>query len=112
MFRPHLRESRRFLLVTALVAAVALVFAAAAFAASISPEQQTAQGGTYVNWSAYWSGTAPFDVTFTYGDGSTPGSLQNTYQTYSPFSHPFYPCYETTYYQKLKVTDHLSLVST
>lgn len=34
------RKSRRFLIITALVAAIALVFAAAAYAATISPHTQ------------------------------------------------------------------------
>lgn len=106
------RKSRRFLIITALVAAVALVFAAAAYAASISPETQTAQGGNYVNWTGYWSGTSPFDVTFAFGDGTSAPEQNPDYSTSSGFSHPFYPCYETTYTQKLKVIDHLGLVST
>lgn len=112
MFRSHhLRKSRRFLLITALVAVVALVFAAAAFAASISPYQQGAQGGDSVTWTGYWSGTSPFDVTFHFGDGSSSG-LSNTYATSATFGpHKFYPCYETTYTQTLDVTDHLNLHS-
>lgn len=114
MFRPHLRKSRRFLLVTALVAAVALVFAAAAYAvgSSVSPASQGAQGGTYVNWTGRWSGTPNFTVDFFFGDGSSPAHVPPTNQTSSPFSHPFYPCFETTYTQKLKVTDALGLQST
>lgn len=57
-----------------------------------------------------WSGTSPYTVTFYYGDGTnTP--LPPTNSTSHTFTDQFYPCYETTYTQTLKVTDSLGLKS-
>lgn len=105
------RKSRRFVLITTLVAVAALVFAAAASAATVSPETQTVQGGDNVYWTGYWSGTSPFDVTFYFGDGAYYG-LPRTISTQYRFGpHQFYPCYEHTYYQTLDVTDANNLFS-
>jgi hypothetical protein len=113
MFRSHLRKSHRFLLTTTLVAVVALVLAAAAYAigSSVSPESQTGTGGIQVSWTGNWSGVSPFDVYFYYGDGAANKHLANTNATSSRFVYTFYPCNETTYTQTLQVTDHLGLNS-
>jgi hypothetical protein len=54
------RKSRRFVLVTTVVALAALVLAAVAYAvsSSISPETQFAHGGDTVSWFTTWSGTS------------------------------------------------------
>jgi len=111
MFRSHLRKSRRFLLITTLVAVVALVLAAAAYAtgANISPESQVGHSGVQVSWTGSWSGTSPFDVYFYYGDGGANTHLSNTSATSHTFHYTFYPCIDTVYYQTLEVTDHLGL---
>jgi hypothetical protein len=57
-------------------------------------------------------GHVPFNVTFGYGDGSSATPLSGTTLTSKTYNHQFYPCFETTYTQTLKVTDHLGLVST
>lgn len=106
MFRPHLRKPRRFLLITALVAIVALVAAGAAFAGvSLSPESQTVNSGDVTSWVGSWWGVSPFDVTFTWGDGTTPFTMNRWNATGDTFKHTFYTCYDEYYAQTLTVTD-------
>jgi hypothetical protein len=111
MFRSHLRKSHRFLLITTLVAVVALVVAGAAYAtgASISPESQVGHSGVQVSWTGSWSGSSPFNVYFYYGDGSANKHLSGYGGTSSPFHYTFYNCVDTVYYQTLDVTDNLGL---
>ena len=97
---------RRLAAVLPAVAILALPSAAnAQVLASIYPYSQTTQSGTTVYWGGSWSGTAPYTVTFYYGDGSST-TATNTNQTSLGYSHAFYTCTGATYTQRLHVVDH------
>lgn len=82
-----------------------LVGATPAFAVSadIEPGSQTVAANVTAYWGAGWSGTAPYKVSFCYGNGSC--SSLTTSSTSHTFSHAFNPCRATTYTQSLTVTD-------
>lgn len=72
---------------------------------AISPSYQSRAYGQTAIWGAAWGQTAPYDVTWRYGDGTT-WTRTNTTLTSQGFSRAFTPCqYSKTYYQSLDVKE-------
>lgn len=107
MFRSRLFKPRRFAVLVALVATAGLLTAATAYGvtASLTPDHQAVCSGCTASWGGAWGDVAPYDVTFHYGDGSTPWTYSGT-ATSHPWTHQFYTCTGDTYQQHLHVQDH------
>lgn len=106
MFRVHLFGPRRLALLVVLVAAAGLLTAATAHAltAGVTPDSQSVCSGCTATWGGSWVGQSPYDVTFHYGDGSTPWTYSGTATTHG--WSQFYTCTGQTYQQHLHVDDH------
>jgi hypothetical protein len=76
---------------------------AIAISGAITPANQTVAANQTAFWGAAWSGTAPYQVSFCYGNGTC--STMTTSTTSKGYSHSFNPCRSTTYTQTLTVTD-------
>lgn len=72
---------------------------------NLTPSTQSHGHGVSSNWTGSWSGTAPYGVTFAYGDGSSAPPLVNTNLTSKAYSHAFFPCTTDTFTQTLRVSD-------
>lgn len=85
-----------------LVALAALPATAAGV--SLQPSTQTINSGQTAFWGGAWGDTAPYDVTFAYGDGAV---WQDTNVTYTSkgWSRTFVSCIDTSYTQELDVVD-------
>ena len=71
---------------------------------TLNPSHQNRSHGQTAYWSMSWSGGAPYDTDFAYGDGAwwSPG-LPTT--TSANLNRTWWPCSSTTYNQVLYVTD-------
>lgn len=77
---------------------------ASAAAASLSPAYQSRSHGQTANWSGSWGHNAPYNVSFTYGDGGSWGT-SGTNATSRSFSRTWWPCTGRTYNQQLIAID-------
>jgi hypothetical protein len=107
MFRVHLFRPRRFALLVALVVTAGLLTAATAYGltAGVTPDSQSVCSGCTATWGGSWLGQSPYDVTFHYGDGSTPWTYSGSATSHG-WNHQFYTCTGQTYQQHLHVGDH------
>src|SRR4051812_13186208 len=112
MFHRFATTRARLGLVSVIVTASALMVVgiAGATGSNITPESQWANSGAQVSWAGTWSGTAPFTVTFNYGDPDNPSgqtTLSNTSATSDTthFHYTYYTCTAQTYTQTMTVTD-------
>lgn len=78
---------------------------AAAPGATIFPYSQTVQSGTSVTWGGSWSGTAPYNVTFYYGDGAKT-VINGTNSISKGYVHTLVSCTGQTYTEHLHIVDH------
>lgn len=107
MFRSCLSKPRRFAVVVALIATAGLLTAASAHGvtASLTPGTQAVCSGCTASWGGAWGDVPNYDVTFNYGDGSTPWTYSGSATSHS-WTHQFYTCTGDTYQQHLHVQDH------
>ena len=107
MFRSRLFNPRRLALLVALAAIAGLMTAATAYGltAGVTPDHQAVCSGCAATWGASWLGQSPYQVTFSYGDGSTPWTYSGG-MTSHPLEHEFFTCTGDTYQQHLHVQDH------
>lgn len=97
---------RRLILASLLTISLAAALAGVAIAttANASPESQSHAHGVASTWTGTWSGTSPFYVKFSYGDG-TSWIRTSTTATSGNWSHTYWPCTTTTYHPYLYVVD-------
>ncbi|MHB8470177.1 MAG: hypothetical protein ACYDCH_10540 [Gaiellaceae bacterium] len=107
MPRLRLSKPRRIVLVVAAVATAGLVAVASAYGigATLDPGTQSVCSGCSASWGGAWSGVSPYNVTFSYGDG-TSWTANGTTSTSHGWSDAFYTCTGQTYNQHLHVQDH------
>lgn len=75
---------------------------AGAVTTSLTPGFQTVYTGSPATWGLAWGNSAPYNVTFTYGDGMS-WSKSNTSSTSKGLSHTFSYCINTNRTQTLTV---------
>lgn len=96
-------RSRRIAFLVAALAALLIipVSGASASGAVISPASQSRNSGVAAVWGGAWGSSGPYEVTFDYGDGSTPWHTSSTTATSMGYSHAFYTCTSRQYTQTL-----------
>lgn len=100
------RSVRRMVVAAVAVAGLmAGATAATGSGASISPSLQGGTSPYYATWNLSWSGNAPYEVTFLYGDGG----FRNLdgWGTSATAHRAFGGCYNKNFYQDLLVWDAL-----
>ncbi len=100
-----MRTQRQLAVVGAGILATAVVAAAAGVTSvSLVPSTQSHPHGQALSWTGSWSGgPAPYVYRFNRGDGTA--ETGSTSATSKNFSWTYWPCYTTTDYQTLAVTD-------
>lgn len=89
------------------VAGGAMSGAAFAVTVSLTPTSQSLGHTETAIYGGAWGDTGPYNVTFSYGDGSPSWSVRGTSATSHGWSHASpEPCQTTTYSQQLHVQDH------
>lgn len=78
--------------------------AASATGSTTTPNSQSGTSPYAAHWTGKWSGTAPFDTYFFYGDGS-PSTHYHGSATSRTYSHTFTTCTGENYTQELDVYD-------
>lgn len=100
-----LTKTKGLLLLAVVIAGLTVAaLSARAISAGISPSLQTGTSPYTANWNLSWSGSSPFEVLFSYGDG---GGLYwpSTTSTSHNASRLFTTCVDKNYYQALSVED-------
>lgn len=104
-------RSIRTMVIVALAGVGLLVGSTAATGAgaSISPSLQGGASPYHASWDLDWSGNAPYDVAFYYGDGGV--ADHSGWSTSASESRWFGSCYDKNFYQSLAVSDALDEVA-
>lgn len=101
--RPIRAKGRRSAMGLALLFVALAALPATGATVSLQPPTQTVDSGQTASWGGAWGDTAPYDVTFAYGDGTV---WQDTVTyTSKGWSRTFVSCINTSYTQELNVVD-------
>lgn len=99
------RHVRRLAPLIAVLLMLTLISPVSGAGANAEPETQQHAHGVASVWNLTWSGDAPFDYNFHYGDGFVRVRLNTFAVAENGVRRTFFPCSTTTFTQWFRVWD-------